>query len=169
MSSTTVGTVFNNVYSTTGVPSIPASPTAFVTTGPGAYTGLTGAQNGPQITLPANAMGPNGRVHISAHASNNNSAGTKALIVAFGATTVINISDTTNVSNWVAREISNRGAAGAQITAPAATSGPITTGSTVLFPAIDTTQPVIIGLNFNNNTATDWACLESWLLELIPG
>ena len=42
MSSTTVGTVYNNTY-TSGKHAIPSSPTAFVTTGPGAYTQTTGS------------------------------------------------------------------------------------------------------------------------------
>ncbi len=37
MSSTTVGVIFNNTY-VSGTPVVPTSPTAFVTTGPGAYT-----------------------------------------------------------------------------------------------------------------------------------
>lgn len=59
MSSTTVGTVFNNTY-TSGKPSAPASPTAFVTTGPGAYTQSTSETTLLSFTLPGGALGTNG-------------------------------------------------------------------------------------------------------------
>lgn len=64
-SSTTAATVYNNKY-TTGVPSVPASPTAFVTTGLGAYT-QANANTGPTIVLPANTLSVNGRIEIDAY------------------------------------------------------------------------------------------------------
>lgn len=65
-SSTTVGTVFNNVYNPAvgGVPAIPGAPTAFVTTGPGAFTGVVTLQQGITYTMPANTMGVNGKLRI---------------------------------------------------------------------------------------------------------
>src|SRR6478735_660988 len=67
-STTTAGVVFNNVYTpaTDGVPVVPASPTAFVTTGPGAFTAVVTAQDGPTFTLPADTMGPNGKIVFEA-------------------------------------------------------------------------------------------------------
>src|SRR5579859_1785192 len=49
-SSTTVGTVFNNTYSS-GTPQIPAALVSFATTGPGAYTGVTTQITGPNFTI----------------------------------------------------------------------------------------------------------------------
>ncbi|MBT9145426.1 MAG: hypothetical protein DDT42_01297 [candidate division WS2 bacterium] len=59
MSSTTVGTIFNN--SSLGIPSIPASPVPFSTTGPGAYVQTTGTDI-ILITLPipGGLLGSNG-------------------------------------------------------------------------------------------------------------
>ena len=83
MSSSTAGTVYNNLY-TSGTPIIPASPTAFSTTGPGAYTQTTGSKTLISATLPANAMGVNGRVEGENAYSVNNSATAKILTVDIG-------------------------------------------------------------------------------------
>lgn len=63
-SAANAGTVFLDRY-TAGTPTIPAAPTP-VTAGAGAYVGDTGEEFGPTITIPANAMRPNGGVRISA-------------------------------------------------------------------------------------------------------
>jgi hypothetical protein len=81
-SSTTAATIYNNVY-TSGTPTVPASPTAFVTTGPGAYTQTTGAYiKGPTITIPANTVGINGQLFIQSSFSANNNANNKFFSVA---------------------------------------------------------------------------------------
>jgi hypothetical protein len=59
-SSTTTGTAFLNTY-TSGVPAIPASPTA-VTAGQGAFTGVIGELFAQTFTIPANALGINGQI-----------------------------------------------------------------------------------------------------------
>lgn len=72
-SGTQAGTIYNNTY-TSGIPAVPASPTAFSTTGPGAYTGDTTERAGPTITIPGGAMGANGAVIARgkyAHTSTN--------------------------------------------------------------------------------------------------
>jgi hypothetical protein len=63
-STTTAGVAFLDTY-TSGVPTIPSSPTA-VTDGKGAYTGDITERAGITLTVPAGAMGPNGELIISA-------------------------------------------------------------------------------------------------------
>lgn len=76
-SSTTAATIYNNPY-TSGVPTIPGSPTAFASTGPGAYTQTTGAYiPGPQARLGPSSLGVNGIVRWDVHVTNNNSGGNK--------------------------------------------------------------------------------------------
>lgn len=58
MSSTTVGTVYNNTY-TSGVPSTPAVLVPFVTTGPGANTGSTSEITVYSDTFPGNFVRKN--------------------------------------------------------------------------------------------------------------
>lgn len=67
-SSTTAGQVYNNRY-TGGDPiaAIPASPTAFSSTGPGAFSQTTAATiTAASGTLPGGALGPNGGLKLAA-------------------------------------------------------------------------------------------------------
>ncbi|SRR5258706_16076650 len=81
-SSSTVGTAFLNPLPATGVATIPASPTA-VTDGRGAFVGDTGEEFGPTVSIPANAMGPNGVLSISTICLVNNNANAKTARVRF--------------------------------------------------------------------------------------
>lgn len=77
MSSTTVGVIYNNTFPSSGIAEIPASPTAFVTTGPGAYTQTTASDIlVAAIPVQANSMGPRGAVDLQAttHCLNNANA-----------------------------------------------------------------------------------------------
>jgi hypothetical protein len=66
-SSTTAATVYNNTYTPgSGVPTVPASPTAFSTTGPGAYTQSASPPNPFSVVIPANALSINGKIEIDA-------------------------------------------------------------------------------------------------------
>ena len=95
MSSTTAGTIYNNTY-TSGAPTIPASPTAFSTTGPGAYTQTTGSFiTVLSVTVPGNSMGINGGLDSQVALSNNNSAGVKTFQIKLGAYTMLWASNTT--------------------------------------------------------------------------
>lgn len=83
MSSTTLGTVNSNAY-TTGVPTIPASPT-LVTTGAGAYTQTTGSYiAGPQFTVQGNLVGVNGKLRSNYGFTATNSAGNKFVKAVYG-------------------------------------------------------------------------------------
>lgn len=167
MSSATVGTVFNNVYSS-GIPTIPASPVAFATTGPGAYTGVTGAQVAVSLTIPGGTMGPNGRLRISAIFTNNNTAGTKNSIAQIGPgpATIFNAQQTTNVSISHSHEFCNRGAQNVNVAQPTALIGPGSTGGAIVYQTVDTSVAVTFSFAMNDNTATDWQVLESWMIEV---
>lgn len=95
MASTTAGTIFNNTY-TSGTPAVPASPTAFVTTGPGAYVQTT-ATDIPayQITIPAGLIQLTDRFRLTGFYSMTNSAGNKLFKVKLGAVTLRNPTVTT--------------------------------------------------------------------------
>jgi len=96
-SSTTAATVYNNTY-TTGNPTVPASPTAFSTTGPGAYTQTTNNIAGPQISFPANAVSTNANFLINHNVTNNNSAGTKITGAKIGTTPLLSQLNTTTAA-----------------------------------------------------------------------
>ena len=104
MSSTSAATLYDETY-TTGVPAVPASPTAFATTGPGAYTQEVAAgKRGPQFTLPANTLGPNGKLRIEGVVK----ASTNATSKSFG----IRVDDTTSIGSAVFNNIANGGIVG---------------------------------------------------------
>lgn len=84
MSSTTVGVVYNNTY-TSGYPAGPAVVSGFTVTGPGAYTATTNADTpGPTITLPGNALGIQGSLVSRLTITAANSANTKTAQVLVG-------------------------------------------------------------------------------------
>jgi hypothetical protein len=89
MSSTTAGTIYNNTY-TSGVPIIPASPTPFVTTGPGAFTQTTNEITLLSLILPGHTLGPNGSMHITAlMGDTTNNANSKTAKVKLDSTVII--------------------------------------------------------------------------------
>jgi hypothetical protein len=76
-STTTAATVYNNTY-TSGSPTIPSSPAAFSTTGPGAFTFSTASEYvGISLPVPGGALDANGSLEIQYTATANNSANPK--------------------------------------------------------------------------------------------
>lgn len=89
-SSTTVGSVKNNLYdpSLGLAPTVPGSPTAFVTTGPGAFTAVITTQQGPTFTLPANTIGIAGKMTLETACRATTDATNKAVNWRFLTTSV---------------------------------------------------------------------------------
>lgn len=166
-SSTTVGTVYNNVYSS-GQPTIPASLTAVSAAGPGAYTQSTSSDlTGPNVTVPAGAMGVNGSVWWERADNNNNSAGTKTYNTFFGASSANGNSQTTNPYHGACGSIKNAGAASKQTCVNGAHGDPGNAGG-FNYLTIDTSAAVIVSFAMNCNTATDYSIIESYLIQLRP-
>lgn len=173
-STTTAGTAFLNTY-TSGAPTIPASPTA-VTDGKGSFTGDTGEEFGPTITVPANAIGANGALRVTTLWGYTNSAGTKTVKLRYSGnagTAFLSASGTTTVSLSDSRLIINRGVTGSQIgvsdggaNIPAFANPSATNPVTA---SVDTTAASTLVLSITRNTATDNAIIESFLFELIYG
>lgn len=118
MSSTTAGTIYNNVYDPSlGVlPTIPASPTAFVTTGPGAYTQTTGSVISlVGYTIPGGSMGANGRFILSGVYSQTNNADAKVLSVTFGGSSFMATGIASTAAWGMHKSMSNRGSASKQV------------------------------------------------------
>lgn len=169
MSSTTVGIVFNNIY-TTGVPTIPSSPTAFVTTGPGAYTGVIANAVGPQITVPAGTVGPNGALRTYFINSVNANTNSKTLIYKIGSTnlcaTALNTAGQFGTSQWftivnsaaqnvnVAPNSSMTGGFGANPAAPP-------------HPAINFGADQTLALSATMAVATDFIVMEAFIVEVL--
>lgn len=114
MAGTTSGTVYNNVY-TSGNPTVPTSPTPFVTTGPGAYTQTTAVDiPSLSVSVPANALGLYGGIDFALTAIVNNTAGTKTGKGFYGATAFEIITAVNNTFTSVIGGFSNAGLANKQ-------------------------------------------------------
>lgn len=164
-SSATAGTAFLNTY-TSGAPTIPTSPTPVVA-GQGAFTSDTATHSGPTMTLPAGAMGINGRVRIQQQVSYTNSGGAKTFDLTFGGTTFTGPSavTTTLYSNYET-VIANRGVANIQQGNTGGTNGGgAVVAVTPALAAIDTTAAVIIALRITKSVATDNAVIDRYSIE----
>ncbi len=169
-SNTTVYVVYDNIL-LSGVPTIPAVPTPFVCTGAGAVAQTTGSNvTVMTIPIPANAMGPSGRVRVTSLFSNNNSGNTKVGQYNFGSTGIAAASNTANQTQPVLHDITNRGVTNAQVTY--GSTGFAATAAAPLEPigGNDTTQIVNI-LCFLQlvTTATDFCQWDQMLVEITPG
>lgn len=126
-SSTSAGTVYNNRY-TSGKPTVPASPTAFATTGPGAVTQTLTAITGPQITLPGGSMGPNGRLDLTQLILTNNTASSRSIATRLGGINLVSatLTGSTIVSD-VWQRADNAGVSSRQLLRNTAAFGQSTT------------------------------------------
>lgn len=169
-SSTTAATVYNNTY-TSGTPTIPGSPTAFVTTGPGAYTQTTGSYiSAYTVSVPANSMGTNGAVRLEGLLGYNNTAGSKAARLLFGGSYVSSVAGTTTTNTAFFGGVANRGVANSQVQI---SSGGMqytgtTTGLTYLTKDTTSAQDMVVQMQLVS-AATDTLVLEKTNVTLIPG
>jgi hypothetical protein len=170
MSSATAGTVFNNTY-TTGIPTIPATPTPFVTTGPGAYVQSTSIQTLMSVSLPANSLGNNGQFRTTslwALTATNNS---KTISEKLGSsvTWVQSPAVSTSVGYDSINVTTNQGATSAQASAPRGTVGSgVVTSAGQTYTTVNTALTQTITLNGTLSVATDYIVLDSFLIEVFP-
>lgn len=166
-SSTTACTIFNNPY-VSGVPTIPASPTAFSTTGPGAFTGSTAADTALTFTMPAGTMGANGALRMWTLWGSNNTANAKTAQVKLGATAVLSGSLLSVLGAADFRIITNAGSASSQIGANTGfVSGVNTSTGNLTTAAINTGADATISVVMQKATATDNMWLEVGIFEVL--
>ena len=167
-SSTTAATLYNNTY-TSGTPTIPASPTAFSTTGPGAYTQSTSYINAYTLSIAGNLIGANGTIRTTGGLTFNNSAGFKTWALQYNGYTFGDYAGTTETSAGFLGGFSNRGVTNIQVSL---TSFPMTLTPTTLGPyygSIDSTTTHNLVALLNLASASDTIVLETIVVELIPG
>ncbi len=168
-SSTTAATVYNNTYSS-GTPTIPASPTAFSTTGPGTFTQTTGSLIASYtLTIAGNTIGPNGAVRVLKTATYNSSSNVKTVEEKFGGTEFGIIVPTTTAVAGMLSGFANRGVTNVQAALMA--EGMTTTAGAAapFYGAVDTTQNQNLVEYLELANATDYLVLENVVVELIPG
>jgi len=161
MSSTTVGTAYNNVYTPGEALAPPVSATAIVAAGPGAYTGVTTTVTLASFTLPAGSMGANGWLLSDLVFTNNNSVGNKVQRqtiggVSTGGVTTSTVTDQSQELKFfnVGSETKNQANYknyGASSSAQASTRG----------MTLDTNTALVVAQTGQMATATDWVILEA--------
>lgn len=170
MSSTTVGVIYNNLY-TSGDPTVPASPTPFVTSGPGAYTGVLTEITQRIYTIPAGIARVNSAVRNTFRGGWNNSAGAKTQRVKLGSTATYALAGSTTVSNAITQIMQNRGVLNRQIEITDDNAGgvPWRTASTgaLSITAVNTANAFTVSFTGQLATATDYIFCEAFQCELL--
>lgn len=137
-SSATAATVFNNTY-TSGIPTIPGSPTSFVTTGPGAITQTTGADITVLTLAAAGAtIDLNGQFLVDMLFANGGVATNKIYKASYGGTGFFSTTQTTNKSAAGYRTIANRGVTNSQVSETLGSFGFNTSTVAPTYLSIDT-------------------------------
>lgn len=160
MSSTTAGTLYNNTY-TTGAVAAPASPTAFATTGPGAYTQEVAAgKQGPTFTLPAGALGPNGKLSFEAFIVCSSNATNKAFAGRAGTTALLPSSSFNNVTKGsMVGTVKAQNSTSLQVTDLTNRSGSTTLQASPSHRAIDFSASQDLNAFLTLTAATEWMVL----------
>lgn len=164
-SSGTAGTAFLNTY-TSGVPTIPTSPTA-VSAGQGAFTGDIGEEFGVTVTVPANALGATGSLRIGYSTLQTNNANTKTLKVRWsgnGGSTFGSQSLASVVGSGAIMEINNQATSANFSQALSSYGGTV---NTVANQAIDSTASTTVVFSMQRGTATDNIVLYPPVVEVL--
>lgn len=167
MSSTTQGIVYNNKYQLSQ-PVIPATPTPFVSTGPGAFTCLINTLvTGLNCNPPAYGTGLHGRLETKFNWTTSNTAGNKTIVVSYGGSNLFSDVETnTSTSGYTTtRTIINQGQLGAQFYTGVNGNG-VALGQGSL--TVDSTKGQWLGLYHFNGVATDWQVLHYLTTTLSP-
>lgn len=171
MSSTTQGVASDNLLPVLGEPIAPASPTAFVCTGPGAYVQDTGTFfTLASYTVPGGTLGKYGALRFSGLMDSNSTASAKTYRLTFGGTIFMQIAPGTNNLHEIFKAIANCGATNFQVGGPQATDAlTIVAGPVVpIFGSADTSVDQTFSYTQELNTVpTDWAMLYRPVLELL--
>lgn len=131
------------------------------------HTGNTTETVLATITVPANRMGKNGRLKITAHWSYSNNANNKITRVRFDGLQMVAATNTTTAQQRTQIEICNRNSLSAQIVSiPGLAAGFGTTATAVLTQTVDTSADRNITLTAQLADGADSVTLESYSVEI---
>ena len=168
-SSPTAGTVYNNPY-VSGTPTIPATPTPFVTTGPGAFAPATGVNIVTySLPIPANLLGPNDTIRLSGLVDYNNSAGAKQVFPQYGGSVLGSASATTTTELYFVTGFSNAGVQTSQVILGSANLLTPTVATHAARLTQNSTTALNLTIQFRLPATTDFMSLENLVVEYIPG
>jgi hypothetical protein len=166
MSSTTVGVVYNNTLVAGYPPTVVATPTAFVTTGPGAYTQTLNLVTAYSLPIQGGLFNITGGLRRSAFFEFPNNSNIKLFEDFFGGAPINYLTATTAVA-WESAPavIKNRGVTGSQIQAGNESNfQPF--GNSANITSIDTTQTQNYSIGLTLAAATDYMILQFATVEL---
>jgi hypothetical protein len=134
---------------------------------PSSVTGTTSETVLATITIPANAMGPNGAVRVTSQWSYTNSANTKTTNQRFAGFQARTVPLTTTSSRSDIFLITNRNATNSQVGSSAGAGAYGTSGGTSATFSVDTTQPQNITLCGTLTNTSETITLESYIVEIL--
>ena len=166
-SSTSEATLYNNIY-TIGIPSVPSSPTAFVTTGIGAYTRTSSISIAAiQVTISANTLGVNGFIDVSLATSQTNNGNSKSIGVGMDYNNIVT-SQMFGAANIVLTgKIVACGVTNKQVGSAISSAGAVYTAE-ANNRTYDMTTDRTFNLIMNTGVATDTIVCESFTALLSP-
>jgi len=135
-------------------------------------TGTTAETTVGTVTVPANALGPNGRLEIDTHWGCSNSANNKTLKVKFGGGIFFQPVATTSVQLVGSAEIRNAGATNSQFGGISSGANVTGLGNSAAAPATsaaDTTVSQDITFTVTLANAADNAWLKGYTVTVFPG
>ena len=170
-SSATAGTVYNNTYSS-GTPAAPGSPTAFSTTGPGAWTLATATYfNAYTLAIAGNVVGVNGSVRLTGDVSFSSSTNAKTFAGAYGSYVFGSSSPSAsgNVSSGIYSGFGNCGVTNSQSALTSSALGTAASSVAPAYGAIDSTTSQNLTVQLKLAATTDFIVLEGAFVEILPG
>jgi hypothetical protein len=169
MSSTTLGTIYDNRLAADSPPSVPTTLVPIVAAGPGAYTQTTSPVDLTTITLPANMLGANGWMLCAPTWAFPNNANNKVISLVLGSSNIYAKTRTTATQEMPLIDIRNRGVVNRQF-AGWGSSGTPGTASTAGFTnsSVDTSAATNVIVRGQLAVATDYIILESLSLTAFP-
>jgi hypothetical protein len=170
MSSSSAGTVYNNLLTIPGPLTPPASPTPIVAAGPGAYTQTTASNIsvfGVKVT--GGSIGENGQIFARFQSAVNNNANTKTAAFTLGGTTIGITTQPSGATFPLTVIFINRGSQSvnaytSNITAPFTQSNAAT-----IQTAINTSIDATFAVTLNLAVASDYSVFEFESIQILPG
>lgn len=134
-----------------------------------AHTGDTNETTLATITIPANRLGKNGRMRITAQFSYTNSANNKIIRVRFGNTQFYAATLTTTTHTKVIVDIGNRNSASSQVGGSLVAAGVGSSASTMPTGTVDTTADRNVTLTGQLANTGETVTLETYSVEYFYG
>jgi len=160
MSSTTAGVIYNNTFSTLVEPQAPTSNTAFVTTGPGAYTGVTSEITIYALPIPAGTLGVSGKIKGDILIDCTGSTNNKTTKISYGASSCYQVLATATVLTSLYNLLLTALGSTNKQTMYIATNS-LGTSTSMVRPAEDTTAETTFSILITRVTATEYFNIDS--------